>query len=47
MDIEPSLSSISLEGTCVGWGRIPFHGPTIEKSIGPGYRQIRVLRRIT
>jgi hypothetical protein len=45
--IELSPSSTSLGGICVGWGRIPLHGPTIGKSIGPGYRQSRVLRGIT
>jgi hypothetical protein len=47
MDIELSPSSISLEGSCVGRARIPFHGPSIEKCIGLWYRQSRVLRGIT
>jgi hypothetical protein len=46
-DIELSPSSTSLEGTCVGRGRIPLHGPTIRKGIGPGHRQSKVLRGIT
>jgi hypothetical protein len=47
MDIELSPSLISLGGSCVGRGRIPLHGPTIGKCIGPWYRQSRVLRGIT
>jgi hypothetical protein len=42
-----SPSPTSLGGTCVGRGRIPFNGPTIGESIGPGHRQSRVLRSIT
>jgi hypothetical protein len=47
MDVELSPSSTSLGGTCVGRGRIPLHGPTIGKSIGPWHRHSRVLRGIT
>jgi hypothetical protein len=46
-DIMLSLGMTSLGMIGVGRGRVPFHGPTIGKSIGPWHRQSRVLRGIT
>jgi hypothetical protein len=28
----------SLEGVCVGRGRVPLHAPTIRQRVGPRYR---------
>jgi hypothetical protein len=46
-DIMLSSGMTSLGMISVGLGRVPFHGPTIEQSIGPRHKQTRVLRGIT
>jgi hypothetical protein len=46
-DIMLSPGMISLGMISVGRGRVPFHGPTIGKSIGPWHGKSRVFRDIT
>jgi hypothetical protein len=41
----PSMTSLGM--ISVGQGRVPFHGPTIRKSIGPWHGEGRVFRDIT
>jgi hypothetical protein len=43
--LSPAMTSLGM--ISVGRGRVPFHGPTIGKSIGPWHRQSRVLKGIT
>jgi hypothetical protein len=47
MDVMLSPGTTSLGIIIVGRGRIPFHGPTIWKSIGPRQGKSRVFKYIT
>jgi hypothetical protein len=45
-DVMLSPGTTSLGIVSVGRGRIPFHGPTIRKSIGPRQGKSRVFQGV-